>query len=170
MRTFLFLAAGLMLAGCSEAPAHNVSPIAQIEQQDRCHLCGMVVIQQPGPKGTADLATEQRLKFCSTRDLFEFALQPDNRRQVVQLLVHDMGSSDWFRPDDEQFVDAESAWYVYGSNRKAAMGPALATFAHQKAAQAFADQYGGRLFQFDDISLELLRSHKGGQHAAHQGH
>ncbi|ADN75884.1 NosL family protein [Ferrimonas balearica DSM 9799] len=170
MRNISVLFAGLLLAACSQPQAQVQSQIeAHVEQQDRCHLCGMVLVRYPGPKGVASLTSEQQLKFCSTRDLFEFVLQPDKGRQVVQALVHDMGGNDWHHPND-QFVLAQDAWFVYGSDRPAAMGPALASFADEQAAQAFADEFGGRLFRFDEISLELLNAHKGGEHGGHKGH
>ncbi|MBY5920633.1 nitrous oxide reductase accessory protein NosL [Ferrimonas balearica] len=169
MRKLLVLSATLLLAACSQ-PQAQVSEIhAQVEQEDRCHLCGMVLVRYPGPKGVANLANEQQLKFCSTRDLFEFVLQPDKGRQVVQALVHDMAVNDWHIPADE-FVLAQEAWYVYGSDRPAAMGPALASFSTEESAQAFADAFGGRLFRFEEITLELLNSHKNGHQGGHKGH
>ncbi|MBY6185268.1 nitrous oxide reductase accessory protein NosL [Marinobacter hydrocarbonoclasticus] len=169
MRNVLILSAGLLLAACSQPQAQVADVSAHVEQQDRCHLCGMVLVRYPGPKGVANLTSEQQLKFCSTRDLFEFVLQPDKGRQVTQALVHDMGGNNWEHPND-QFVTAQDAWFVYGSDRPAAMGPALASFAQEQAAQAFADEFGGRLFRFDEITLELLNAHKSGHQGGHKGH
>ncbi len=169
MRKLLMMSAALLMAACSQPQAKVAEVQAHVEQQDRCHLCGMVLVRYPGPKGVANLTSDQQLKFCSTRDLFEFVLQPDKGRQVVQAMVHDMGGNDWQHPND-QFVTAEDAWYVYGSDRPAAMGPALASFASEASAQAFADEFGGRLFRFDEITLELLNAHKGGHQGGHKGH
>ncbi|MBY5920640.1 nitrous oxide reductase accessory protein NosL [Ferrimonas balearica] len=166
MRKLLVLSAAFLLAACSQPQAHEADLHAHVEKQDRCHLCGMVLVRYPGPKGVASLANEQQMKFCSTRDLFEFVLQPDKGRQVVQALVHDMNGNNWEHPND-QFVTAQDAWFVYGSDRPAAMGPALASFSTEASAQAFADEYGGRLFRFDEITLELLNSHKGAHHGGH---
>ncbi|MBY5979562.1 nitrous oxide reductase accessory protein NosL [Ferrimonas balearica] len=156
MRIGWVVVAGLVVAACCQHSLPEPGPIhAQIQQQDRCHLCGMVLVRYPGPKGVAELATTHQLKFCSSRDLFAFLLQPDKGRQVVEALVHDMNRNDWHQPQD-QFVRAEDAWYVYGSDRPAAMGPALASFGTELSAQRFADQYGGQLLRFDQISLALL--------------
>ncbi|QYK13280.1 nitrous oxide reductase accessory protein NosL [Shewanella rhizosphaerae] len=159
MRAFIFIfISALFISGCgaAESDTHNHDGLV-IGNHERCHMCGMMVKQYPGPKGSLDLKdNEMQPKFCSTRDMFMFALQPENRRQVEVLWVHDMAATDWQHPEDEHFIDATKAWYVYGSNRKAVMGVALAPFSTLAAAEAFAQQYGGAVFEYDEITLELL--------------
>lgn len=128
-----------------------------IHEHDRCHLCGMMITKYPGPKAQLRLKGETIVpKFCSTRDMFNFALQPENKRQITHLKVHDMSVTDWESPDDSAFVDAESAWYVYGTSRKAVMGPAVASFASKEGATQFATEFGGAVLTYEQITIGLL--------------
>lgn len=149
-----------VLSGCGqgEETTKALPPIA-IEQGDECHVCGMIITNYPGPKGEAYLRhADAPLKFCSTRDLFSYLLQPENVANVTSVYVHDMGGTEWKQPDDSAFVDARAAWYVADHPRTGAMGPTLASFKLRDAAEAFIGEYGGRLLRFEDISLEVLAS------------
>lgn len=154
----LLLSIGFVLLGCgkSEEATETLQPIA-IEQGDECHVCGMIITNYPGPKGEAYLRhVEVPLKFCSTRDLFSYLLQPENEPNVTAIYVHDMGTTEWEKPEDTALVDARTAWYVIEQPMTGAMGPTLASFKQQSAANAFIDKHGGKLLRFEDITLEVL--------------
>lgn len=151
----------LSFAGCEKPDDTGATqqPPVHFQPGDECHVCGMLIERFPGPKGEAYVSRrEQPLKFCSTRDLFAWLLQPETAAVVHSVYVHDMAQTDWAHPEDTRLVDARSAWYVVGSERLGAMGPTLASFSERAAAQAFADSYGGRLLRFDDITLQLFES------------
>ncbi len=154
----IFLICTLLLVACGHGdnePYAHVS--AHIDGHDRCHMCGMMVKKHPGPKGLVTLkSVDDSPKFCSTRDMFIYALQPENKRQIENIWVHDMATTDWIYPDDNQFIDATKAWYVYGSNREAVMGVAVAPFSSLEAAEVFVQQYGGDVFEYEQIDLSLL--------------
>lgn len=147
----------LSTIGCDReqnAPVtHGPEPI---DAGDECHLCGMIITNFPGPKGEAVIGKQHTLKFCSTRDLFAYLLQPESAAVVKEVYVHDMAATNWDTPADEAMVDAHDAWYVIGQPLKGAMGPTLASFLHQKDAQAFAARYGGTLSRFDEITLDII--------------
>lgn len=151
-----------LLFGCNKSEAtDHVHKAEMIHEHDRCHLCGMVITKYPGPKGQVHLKAEKTVpKFCSVRDMFNFALQSENKRQIDYMMVHDAGKTDWDQPDDGAFIDAKNAFYVYGTTKKAVMGPAVVPFSTRAAAEAFAKEYGGRVLSFDDITLELLAGDK----------
>ncbi|ABM03241.1 protein disulfide isomerase NosL family protein [Psychromonas ingrahamii 37] len=155
------LAFGLLavLLGCSEAEPQKkmLKQVAAIENADECHLCGMIISKFPGPKGELyQKKSEDIAKFCSTRDLFGYLLQPENQRQVKQVFVHDMSKTPWGKTDDQYFIDAKTAWYVVDSSKKGAMGKTLASFSLQGDAQAFSREYGGKVYSFDEISIDML--------------
>ncbi|MEZ9235035.1 nitrous oxide reductase accessory protein NosL [Shewanella sp. 10N.286.52.A9] len=128
-----------------------------IHEHDRCHMCGMMITKYPGPKGQLKLKNvEKNPSFCSTRDMFSFLLQPENARQVTQIWVHDMAATSWDDPKDEHFIDGKTATYVYGTSRQAVMGSAVASFSTVNAAEQFANEYGGAVLGFDDITIGLL--------------
>ncbi len=154
----IFVICALFLMACGQAEHELYANVStHIDGHDRCHMCGMMVKKHPGPKGLVALkSVDDSPKFCSTRDMFIYALQPENKRQIESMWVHDTATTDWDYPDDAHFIDATKAWYVYGSNRKAVMGVAVAPFSSLEAAEKFKQQYGGAVFEYEQIDLSLL--------------
>lgn len=158
----------LWLAGCSPSgggPAGAHEPV-HFESGDECHVCGMAIQRFSGPKGQAigsngDEA-EVVSKFCSTRDLFAWVLQPENIHRNLTLYVHDMAQTDWENPADTALIDARDAFYVVDSSRQGAMGPSLASFASQQKAENFAEQFGGSVLEFSHVTLAHLQSNASG--------
>ncbi|MFT6140519.1 MAG: copper chaperone NosL [Psychromonas sp.] len=149
----------VVLLGCSEEQTEKemLKQAVAIENSDECHLCGMIISQFPGPKGELYQKTSQDIaKFCSTRDLFGYLLQPENQRQVEQVFVHDMSKTPWGKTEDQYFIDARSAWFVVDSSKKGAMGKTLASFSLFDDARAFSREYGGNVYPFDEISIDML--------------
>mgnify|MGYP003384346522 CR=1 FL=1 len=132
-----------------------------MESSDECHLCGMLITRFDGPKGEVfrKETGDQVFKFCSTRDMFSYYLDPENKRNVAQMFVHDMSKMPWGSDsiDDKHFIDAKTAWYVIGSEKIGAMGETLASFSQQDDAQAFAKEFGGEVLGFDAIDYAALR-------------
>jgi len=149
-----------LLSGCGETPSEL--QLAQhamaIERSDECHLCGMIIHGFPGPKGQLyKRGSEQNMKFCSTRDMFAYLLDPEHKHAIQTVYVHDMAKGLWDTPDDEFYIDARTAWYVAGHDQKGAMGPTLASFLSNDIATTFSEQYGGHVYSFDDIDQDLLQ-------------
>ena len=105
-RTLLALLIGLGLLACSEPEAvqQNLAPVA-FHDSDECHVCGMIITDFPGPKGQAVDKSAVK-KFCSAAEMLGWWLQSENRIGDAKLYVHDMGRSDWTKPDDSQLIDA----------------------------------------------------------------
>lgn len=151
------------LVSCSDNAEQQkvIHQAVAMESSDECHLCGMLITRFDGPKGEVfrkELG-DQVFKFCSTRDMFSYYLDPENQRNVAQMLVHDMSKMPWGSDsiDDKYFIDAKTAWYVAGSDKTGAMGKTLASFSQQKDAQAFADEFGGQVLSFKDVNFDTLR-------------
>lgn len=150
------------LTSCSDNTEQQkvIHQAVAMESSDECHLCGMLITRFDGPKGEV-FRKEQGdkvFKFCSTRDMFSYYLDPENQRNVAQMLVHDMSKMPWGSDsiDDKYFIDAKTAWYVAGSEKTGAMGQTLASFSEQSDANAFAKEFGGTVISFKDISLDTL--------------
>ncbi|OZG71352.1 hypothetical protein BTA51_20600 [Hahella sp. CCB-MM4] len=148
-----------LLTGCSPTEAtdqpSSFGPVG-IEPGDECHICGMMISRQPGPKGEFVGKDQRVYKFCSTHELFVWMLQPENQHLQGEIFVHDMARTDWNRPDDSHLIEAKTAWYVIGSSVQSGMGPTIASFKRAEDAQKFIDEYHGRLFSFEQISLNEL--------------
>ncbi len=150
------------LVACSDNKKQSqvIHQAVAMESSDECHLCGMLITRFDGPKGEV-FRKEQGdnvFKFCSTRDMFSYYLDPENKRNVAQMLVHDMSKMPWGSDsiDDKYFIDAKAAWYVAGSEKTGAMGKTLASFSQESDAQAFAKEFGGQVVKFAQVSLDLL--------------
>ncbi len=166
------LAMVMLLGACGKSEQAPRPPVA-IRADDVCYLCGMTISQYPGPRGEAYLRDDPRIyKFGSTGDLLTWALQPDIKNRVAAIYVQDMGATSWRHPRGH-FIDARHAWYVVGSSRDGAMGPTLASFAHQVAARDFAHRYGGRVINYKEITLKtvmyLPTGRQGGQRLSIRG-
>jgi copper chaperone NosL len=89
------------ISGCEKRSSEQVLQRAvAIESADECYLCDMIISRFPGPKGELYSREQQVVKkFCSTRDLFAFVLEPENTPHVAQVFVHDMAVAPWEFPD-----------------------------------------------------------------------
>jgi len=150
------------LAACTDdaSQQETIHQAVAMESSDECHLCGMLITHFDGPKGEV-FRKEQGdtvFKFCSTRDMFSYYLDPENKRNVSQMLVHDMSKMPWGSNsiDDKHFIDAKIAWFVVGSEKTGAMGKTLASFSLETDAQAFAKEFGGKVLQFKDVDQDAL--------------
>ncbi|HEB55472.1 MAG TPA: nitrous oxide reductase accessory protein NosL [Gammaproteobacteria bacterium] len=149
-----------ILSACnSDKHDSSRNPAVDINSGDECHLCGMFISRFPGPKGEAYVRDNpQAFKFCSTRDLFSYILQPDVKTIVKEIYVHDMGKTDWQKPamQASYFTDARTAYYVINQPLKGAMGHTIASFAKKQDADAFIKKHGGKLLRFNDITLDIV--------------
>lgn len=164
------LIAMLLLTGCgeSEQTTQVQEPVA-FHADDECHVCGMVVLDFPGPKGQA-IEKGGVKKFCSTGEMIGWWLQPENRVLDVRLYVHDMAHGSWEHPDNDHLIDAKSAWYVAGTQLKGAMGAVLASFSDEAAARQLAAEHGGRVLRFEEIDQVVLQEGVGMEHMDHGDH
>lgn len=158
-RLLFLLLSVVIVSGCGDNARQLkiVQAAVAIETGEECHLCGMIISNFNGPKGELYKKQQNNVhKFCSTRDMFSFYLDPENQRNVSVMYVHDMSKMPWEAPDDGYFIDAKAAWYVTGSKKIGAMGKTLASFSEQKDALSFAQEYGGEVLNFAQIKLSVL--------------
>ncbi len=124
--------------------------------EDRCAACNMSITKHPGPKGIVKLQDGSILKFCSTRDTYCYATAPKNKDKVDAIFVHDVAKIDWAKPNDDALVDGKNIFFVYGSSKRAVMGPSVATFANKDEAEKFAKEFGGVVYEQKYLSPEFL--------------
>ena len=156
---FIALCALLLLHACNSDKSQQQQPRLAVayERADECHLCGMVITRFPGPKAQLfEREVSGVRKFCSTRDMFSYLLQPENTHRITDIYVHDMAKAPWAEPDDSFMINARDAWYVVNHKQSGAMGPTLASFGKQGDAEQFVTANGGSVVRFDQITLQLL--------------
>lgn len=154
VRLAVLLLCGGMLAACEDTSQTHAGPIT-VGNDAFCSLDGMTLADYPGPKAQIQYAQGEPELFCDTVEMMSVYLQSGQQRPVVGMFVHDMARNDWDHPAGN-WIDARSAYYVIGSQRRGSMGPTLASFAQRADAVAFAGKEGGQVLAFNQITLDQV--------------
>lgn len=115
----------------------------------------MTLLDFPGPKAQIQYSAGAPEFFCSTMEMFSIYLQPEQKRRITGIFTQDMGKTDWENPKGNWF-DAKKGFYVLDSKKLGAMGPTLGAFTRKEDAEAFAKQYGGKVLQFGQVTIEMV--------------
>jgi copper chaperone NosL len=157
MRRLTALLLALVLSACGEEEqatpsAHKLDPGAT------GYYCGMLLGEHAGPKGQILLKSRKEpIWFSSARDTFTFLQLPEEPKDVAATYVSDMAkAASWDSPGAENWVAAEGALYVVGSDREGGMGgPEAVPFSDEAAAQKFIQEHGGRIVKFEEAKKEV---------------
>ena len=143
----------LLLIGCKQTSA----PVAaqEITTGTSCSLDGMTLADFPGPKAQIHYATGKPDFFCDTMEMFSIYLQPEQKKNITGMYTQDMGKANWEKPQGS-WIDAKTAFYVFGSKKTGSMGPTLAAFASQDNANKFAAEFGGKVLNFSQVTPEIV--------------
>ncbi len=150
----------LFLAGCKEEDTAAAKPEPAVLTDSAIgHYCQMVVLDHPGPKAQVFLAGEDEpLWFDQVRDGLAYLRSPERTGEIAAFYVSDMAvAPSWEEPGVENWIDAEEAWYVVGSDARGGMGaPEMVPFGSEEAARDFAASRGGEVMRLDDIPAEAV--------------
>lgn len=145
---FLLIAVVAVVAACSDtAPAPETARAQPPEISDQeCAVCGMLVRDQPAPRGLAIHRDGTQAFTCSLGDLLVELSSPSPHGRVTEVLVEVMGGGE--DPSLRQthahaWVAADSAWYVLGVERGGIMGPPVLAYAQRADADAIAGSHEG---------------------------
>jgi len=151
-----------VLAGCKEDIANAQLPAAQsLTQEAAGFYCQMEILEHPGPKAQVHLAGMQApLWFSQVRDGLAYVKSAEQSGEILVLYVNDMGAAvSWSEPGVDNWIKADGAFYVVGSNAAGGMGaPELVPFADRQAADKFIAVHSGEILQFSDIPIEMVLS------------
>lgn len=148
----------LFLTGCSDTQTPDTGTVTPVEitRDTASVIDGMLLADYPGPKGQIHYSGQAGPDFfCNTKDMIYVYLVPEQLRKIRAMFVQDMGKADWDEPEGH-WIDARTAFYVVGSNRRGSMGATLATFAAEADARGFAETYGGEVRRFDQLTLDSV--------------
>lgn len=148
----------LLIAGCGTRHATS-EPAAAVPADAVCAVCGMYLRDAPGPRAQAwETGAAKPLFFDSIRDFFAWALQPEHQHATSALYVQNSALIDWQHPTNaaNSFIDARHAYYVAWQPLSGSMGPTLAPFATREAAESFVTRHGGAVFDFNQITPDLI--------------
>jgi len=143
----------VLLIGCKQTSAPVVAQ--EITTGTSCSLDGMTLADFPGPKAQIHYASGEPDFFCDTMEMFSIYLQPEQKKNITGMYTQDMGKANWEKPQGS-WIDAKTAFYVFGSKKTGSMGPTLAAFASQDNANKFAAEFGGKVLNFSQVTPEIV--------------
>lgn len=155
--TTWLLAAALTALACDSSrqsgpgASASATPIAGAE----CQACGMVVREQPSPRGQVVHRDGKRVHLCSVGELLLYLREPSPHGAPSAVFVEALdpeadphAGSTAERP----WIRAESGFYVVGVPRKGIMGSPVLAYDEQSAAERAAARHGGRTVRWTELS------------------
>lgn len=156
---FVLLLLPTVAVGCAKDAANGPQEIVAPEpiEAASCAACGMVVAEQPAPRGQVVYRDGLHAHSCSIGDLVLVAQTPSPHGSVVAVYVEAQDDAvDPIAPATEPTPQhlAESLHYIRGAKRRGIMGAPVLAFRDQARAQREADKIGLQLMTW----RELLRA------------
>ena len=164
MSLLLFVALGCATAD-NAGPIHlEPEPIGLAE----CAVCGMVVGEQPSPRGQLVYRDGSHAHVCSIEETRALISERGPRGAPVGLWVEDLPPEfDWAAMDTgpSDWIAAKEAYFVFGADRPLVMGVPVLTFGDRDEADRVADSLGTRAVSWSEVlrtpTLEIpIETHK----------
>jgi nitrous oxide reductase accessory protein NosL len=140
----LGLVLGWLLSACAPQPGEPLPP-AIAYGQDLCEACGMLIDQPQMAAATLDLDGQPH-KFDEIGDMVQYHAEHPTV-QVLAWFVHDY--------DNEAWIRAETAFFVYAADLSTPMGHGLAAFGTHAAALPFAEQWQVPVLSFEEARAAM---------------
>ncbi len=152
-----------IVAGCKDSQTQqaNLPVPLELTEEAAGHYCQMVILEHQGPKAQVHLAGfPAPLWFSQVRDGIAYLKSPEQSAEIIVLYVNDMGEAiSWTEPGADNWIDANSAYFVVGSDAIGGMGaPEIAPFSDQQKAEQFVVEHGGEVLRLSEISIETVLS------------
>lgn len=145
----------ILFAACTVEEVPRPLPV-ELTRHHTCEVCLMISADIEGAKAQIHYKNDEVYTFCCTLHMFSFYLRPDRPHNILAIYVNDMGG---VTPggDAGPWIDAEKAYYLYGSSIKGSHGEALTPFSDLKIAEEYLNEYGGRIVRFNEVTLDMIR-------------
>jgi len=149
---------GLVACGGDETPA-EVPPPHAVTEDAVGYFCSMNLLEHSGPKGQVLVPGADRpVWFSTVRQTVAYTMLPESPRVLSAVYVSDLSQvADWRRVDAAAWVEARSAWFVVESTATGGMGGEdPMPFSDRAKAEQFAQQHGGRVLAFNDLTEDYI--------------
>jgi copper chaperone NosL len=153
----LALLAGLLATGCSQsngASGTATAPAPSDADVETCSACGMVVREQPAPRGQVVHRDGTRAFFCSVGDLLQYLEIPSPHGKPTAVYSEAM-------PPEHTLTDLDTEWkpwtavgdlaFVTDISREGVMGKPVMAYATREAAEKSAATFGGKVKSFTEL-------------------
>lgn len=147
------------LAACGTATDAAAPAPAAITEDAVGHYCQMYLSDHAGPKGQiAERGAREPIWFAQVRDLVGYLRGRERGGDILAVYVSDMGKApEWADPGRDNWIDANTAWYVIRSRRMGGMGaPEAVPFGTKAGADGFAKSNGGEVVRLAGIPDSYL--------------
>ena len=143
----------------AEAAAATASTSAAAIGIAECAACGMVVQEQPAPRGQLVHRDGTREHFCSIADLVQYLEAPSPHGKATAIFVEAL--EDDFDPASADakarpWTAAKSATFVVGVERENVMGHAALSYERRAQADAAAKRLGGTVNTWTELKATVL--------------
>ena len=164
------------LAGC--LGDDDVPDPISIPSEQACDQCSMEIGRHPGPNGQAHYAEPEAVvgedrpaMFCASTCAYVWTFErEDEGHEPTAFYLTDYSSVDEEVQEDagiveisshleeETFALAGDLTLVVDSDVEGAMGPSMIGFSDADEAEAFQAEWGGDLYDHDDVTPDLVMS------------
>jgi nitrous oxide reductase accessory protein NosL len=147
-------------AGCSgsDQPSAVASAVPEPIADHECGACGMIVREEPSPRGQLVHRDGTHVWFCSIADVVAYMGAPSPHGRVEHVWVETLPAEVDPTQNDaapRPWAEAVQAHYVTGVLRERVMGQAVLVFASEADARAAASRLGGRVTPWTDVVTAL---------------
>lgn len=155
----LLLALGLTACDKKPSDAGNsagtaAAPIGAAE----CSACGMVVREQPAPRGQVVHADGKRVHLCSIGDLVQYLAEPSPHGKPTAIYVETLDPAQDPKQnatEERPWAPAESAGYVVGVERRGIMGKPVLAYPSRELAVTAAARHKGQPKQWSELHAHV---------------
>ncbi len=156
--TVCLLTSLLFASSTDKAFIPDIKYIMDYDKNTSCLVRHLKVYKEPKWVAKIEVRSGKSVYFSSPKSMFEFYHRPGkwfevgvkSERDFSKIIVTDFNT---LKP-----IDAEKAFFVYGSRAISPAGDDLVPFKTEEAAEKFSKDYSGkRIFKFEEVSDALIR-------------
>ncbi len=161
--TTLLLLSSILFATSDSNKTWSTKPLEKVytldyDRNSTCIVRNFKVYKEPKWVGKIETRGGKTVYFSSPKSLFEFYHQPGKWFDVGVKSERDFSKIVVTDYETLKLINAETAFYVYGSKATSPAGDDLVALETKESAEAFSKKYNGkRIFAFDEVSDSLIR-------------
>jgi len=159
---FLILSS-LIWANSDQNKTWDTKPIEKVyslnyDKNTTCLVRHFKVYKEPKWVAKIEVRNGKTVFFSSPKSMFEFYHRPGKWFDIGVKSERDFSKIVVTNYKNLKPIDAEKAFYVYGSRVISPAGDDLVAFDSKESAEQFSKKYAGkRIMKFDEISDALIR-------------
>jgi copper chaperone NosL len=155
MRLFFALFLAMTSLHCQKQQGTSTQPLTAIKLEGHaCEACGMIVREQPIPRGQAIHRDGKRVFFCSLSDMLSYLQTPSPHGKAQAIYVEALEPSADplpFATTLRPWIPAQEASFVLGVKKDRVMGTPLLSYASPADAQRWAKQHNAQALSWDAL-------------------